>query len=150
MRGKKITASIGSISHGTMRPEDLIPDFAYELKRLDTKHQYSNLIREAKNVDWDNTDYVNNDVPYLMENLFDALDNFAPPYCYFGAHQGDGSDYGFWPSEFIENDFDGIKVADTADVPKGFKGDVLYVNDHGNMTLYYSNGRTLKEIWSIV
>jgi hypothetical protein len=32
----------------------------------------------------------------LLESLFDTLDNYSPEGYYFGAHPGDGSDYGFW------------------------------------------------------
>jgi hypothetical protein len=82
--------------------------------------------------------------------LFDALDAYAPAYFYFGAHPGDGADYGFWLSESFPDDFDGLKVSDTADVPKGHTGEVLHANDHGNMTLYaYSRGRG-RELWAVV
>lgn len=45
---------------------------------------------------------------------------------------------------------DGLKVSDTGDVPRGYSGEVLHVNDHGNATLYnYVNGRAY-EVWGIV
>jgi len=31
--------------------------------------------------------------------LMDSLDSFAPPGMQFGAHPGDGSDFGWWPVE---------------------------------------------------
>jgi hypothetical protein len=86
----------------------------------------------------------------LSEGLFDALDSYALPYFYFGAHPGDGADYGFWLSEEWEMCFDGLKVADLDEVPKGYSGEVMHVSDHGNLTLYnYSRGRG-REVWSIV
>lgn len=37
----------------------------------------------------------------LME-LFDALNKVAPSGCYFGANEGDGSDFGFWQDDTEE------------------------------------------------
>ena len=47
---------------------------------------------EDKEADWWNSD----DAAGLLESLFDTLDSYSPEGYYFGAHLGDGSDYGFW------------------------------------------------------
>lgn len=146
-------ASVGSISHGTMRAEDLIPEFAWHLDYLLRKQPRSfprkahrALIREANKVE----DFDSDDAGFVLEELFDALNEYAPPYFYFGAHEGDGSDYGFWCG-IDDSTFDGLKVEDTGDVPRGYRGEVLHINDHGNMTLYVCNARgKLREIWGIV
>jgi hypothetical protein len=39
------------------------------------------------------------DAQFLLESLFDELDAHAPEGYYFGAHPGDGSDYGYWANE---------------------------------------------------
>lgn len=72
---------------------------------------------------------------------------------YFGAHPGDGSDYGFWLSEsFVQDIVDngGIKVSDTADVPRGYAGEVLYVDQHGNCDLYRVVRGRKYLLWSVV
>jgi len=83
--------------------------------------------------------------------LFYSLNEYAAPYFYFGSHPGDGSDYGFWLSEDMENEFDGLKVEDLSEVPKDYAGEVIVINDHGNMSLYHK-ARTQKprEIWAVV
>jgi hypothetical protein len=41
--------------------------------------------------------YSSDESCYDLDALFDALDGYAPPGHYFGSHEGDGADYGFWP-----------------------------------------------------
>lgn len=47
---------------------------------------------EDKDSDWWNSE----DAMILLDSLFDTLDLYAPDGYYFGAHPGDGSDYGYW------------------------------------------------------
>lgn len=53
--------------------------------------------------------------------------------------------------EHEDREYDGLTVSDTSEVPKGYRGEVLHINDHGNVTLYraFANG-TLREIASCV
>jgi hypothetical protein len=61
------------------------------------------------------------DVGSLIAELFDALGEVAPEGCGFGAHEGDGSCFGFWVYE--QDEFDVEPSSDPADVtwedPKG-------------------------------
>lgn len=91
----------GSISHGTMRAEDIIPEFASVLKELDTEGKYDDLISEAQNIE----DYNSDEADYILEDLSNALDYYAPEGHYFGAHIGDGSDYGFWEDDITEGEY---------------------------------------------
>jgi hypothetical protein len=92
---------IGSISHGTLRNLDLIEAFADELAlcRGNEDHQ---IIQEARAVsllaslNYDVADMES--ASELVNDLQDALNEYAPDGCYFGTHEGDGSDFGFWPS----------------------------------------------------
>jgi hypothetical protein len=144
-------SSIGSISSGTMRNEDLIPDFAWELDHLLKKQvkrfkraEYRKLIREAEKIG----DYESEEAGYTLEALFEALEAFAPPLCYFGANEGDGADYGFWPS--IEG-YDGLRVEGLEDVPEGYSGEVLIVNERGNITFGTITKRgKFSELWGAV
>lgn len=144
---------IGSVSTGTMRPEDLISSFLWEVKRDHLSRANRNAIRgiESRLNRADETDYFENgDADTDLESLFEILDSVAPEGFYFGANEGDGADYGFWLSSTFVEDFDGLKVDDLSEVPTGYSGSVLHVSDHGNLTLYaYSRGRG-REIWGIV
>ena len=180
MPRKRIDYPIGSISSGTMRPEDLIPLFTSELEyRLKhgptvsraTRKAHTALVREINARILDEREFEDIDLgiegmaDYDLESLFDALDAYAAPKFYFGAHPGNGSDYGYWLSETWDEDFvpvidlqnegwpgysAGIKVSDLADVPAWFRGEVAVISDHGNVTLYVKTARTLREVWSIV
>jgi hypothetical protein len=87
---------IGTISHGTLRTEDLLQAFADELKLLDMANEYESLLRKCNRI-IKKGDYDSEEAVYLVnESLPDALNSFAPDDCYFGSHPGDGSDFGFW------------------------------------------------------
>ena len=177
-----IRQNMGSVSHGTMRAEDLIPCFLSELEgQRPLRRAHVKLAREIRERMESFTPHVHDadcrqtgldgaesswscglnqdaesyfgtdDADYDLEALFDALNEYCLPYFSFGAHPGDGSDYGYWLSEgFSDDEFDGLKVSDTSEVPRGFTGEVLHVNDHGNCTLYsYSRGRS-REVWAVV
>lgn len=153
-------APLGSVSHSTMRTENLLASFADTLEEQVQRNadlwcsakgrlqrdEYMTIVGKARKLDPESED-----ADFLLnEVLFDALQRFAPPYAYFGSSEGDGSDYGYWLTSEIDDTFDGIKVNSTADVPADYSGEVLFVNDHGNMTLYIANNGELTEIWSVV
>lgn len=149
MKAKKWQYGDGSVSSGTMRPEDLIPDFIWELRYLG--HRSKNLTEIEKRVERANDEYwQDEECSFDLEELFDMLNEHSLPYMYFGSHPGDGADYGFWISEGMEYDFDGLKVDDLSEIPADYIGEVLHVNDHGNMTLYWKSARKLREIWAVV
>ncbi len=143
------TASFGTVSHATMRAEDLIPAFVSALEDLAEGDEHKVLIAEANAYDPDEPGSCDSE-DGILEDLFDALNEAAPAYAYFGAHPGDGSDYGFWLSEDFEQEFDGLKVGDTGEVPADYDGEVLHVSDHGNPTLYSANKGHLTEVWALV
>lgn len=147
---KNSTAGLGTISHGTMRPEDLIPAFVAELERLDIEKHHVKLIDEANALD----DYESETADFILEELFDALTDAAPPYLYFGTHPGDGSDFGFWLYEDFQEMMreDGVlEVSDLADIPAGYRGAALVISDHGNATFgYVDNGGGFVTTWAVV
>jgi len=105
----------GTISHGTMRPEDLIPTFVSALDDCVEESTFEPGADQPSRVQavgkiqdelgrieraMDASGYFNSDdADFDLEWLFDQLDEFAPDGHYFGAHPGDGSDFGFWEHE---------------------------------------------------
>jgi hypothetical protein len=124
---KNRTYIFGTISHGTMKDTDLLESFSNALEHLSTSNfdyiyeyqKYKDIIKEARRY----RDFLieHEDKLYkphhekmrafiletvsciINEDLFDALNEFAPPQYYFGPHHGDSSDYGFWLSEESED-----------------------------------------------
>lgn len=148
-------ARIGSISHGTLNPEHLVPAFADELAAL-AKRDRNGSRRSASLLAVSEARAL--PAAEALEALANQLDGYSPPYAYFGSLEGDGSDFGFWPSiESLEEDVrygDGtvVKVNAGDPWPSGLRKNgaqfVMEVNDHGNVALRYArNGR---EVWSIV
>ena len=143
----------GSVSTGTLRNEDLLDSFADELESCCSNHgaeisQYASLLKEAREIDPDDEN-----ASEVVENLIDALNDFAAPYSYFGALRGDGADYGFWPDmeSLSMAVFDGEvnKVDDLSEASE--PGEYMLVNDHGNVTLgYVDETGKFHETWACV
>lgn len=102
---------LGTVSHGTLRTCDLIRAFSGALRTVDD-------FRHVRRMDWDERDRVRalladadsilatgdgwdvddvDDADGVIEELSALLNEFAPVGYSFGAHDGDGSDFGFWP-----------------------------------------------------
>jgi hypothetical protein len=99
---------LGTVIHGTLRTRALLRAFADELEYLQGEVIHavygSGLVADAR--EWaariDTPDCVPDDEQTATEILYDiadALNECAPDGCYFGAHVGDGSDFGFWECE---------------------------------------------------
>lgn len=99
-------ASIGSICHGTLLTNDLLMTFANELEYHVQRNSvvWSNgqqverdklvkLANDAREIDPDSDEAID-----LLNELFEAMNLFAPAGSHFGSHEGDGADFGFWPN----------------------------------------------------
>ena len=98
---------LGTVSHGTTRHQDLIPLFLAELRRIDPEG-----LASVESDTYPIPDYVvssynpsghewwySDEADVLLTRLFETLDELAPVDHYFGAHWGDGCDFGYWPIE---------------------------------------------------
>lgn len=97
----------GTVSHGTLRTEDLANAFIEALEMV-SPEAYQQLVFPSgfacegiraldngpRDPYWD-TDAAQDFVAMLS----DTLSEHAPEGYYFGAHEGDGSDFGFWAIE---------------------------------------------------
>lgn len=144
--------NIGSCFSGSLKINDILDGLLAELQF--TQNKYGNFLSLPENnviknelndlvgeiQDFDGN--FNNDDDYdrgneLIEKGFDFLSNYcAKPYCYFGAHNANGSDFGFWPDMEQINDLPFISV----------DGDYKEINDHGNITVFSFGGKVILEI----
>lgn len=165
-------ASVGSISHGTLRTEDLLEAFGDELEwqirrngeyfsrpenfaernRLNAIHgEYLDCYGEDGETIEPSKEETANEL--VNETLPDALQSFCLPYFYFGAHFGDGSDFGFWPDD-IENIKEQVGFVSSREQEypdDDFLGEWLHINERGNCTLYVrENVDKDRQIWALV
>jgi hypothetical protein len=109
IKGEQIMTIEGTIIHGTMRNQDLIPAFL-DVAREIAPAEYAQMVSapfspipsyalEDDSAEW----WTSDEAHYLLEELFELLNLCAPEGFYFGAHEGDGSDYGFWEMPNSDN-----------------------------------------------
>ena len=153
---------LGSISTGTLRLKDLIPVF------IDTIHRLTTPDMPTVSIDWIGADarlfdddfFTSDDADQTMVELVEILNELCPPFVYFGAHPGDGSDFGFWPDmealeealRFAHNHGDvtavrGEKVIRDCTCEDCNHGILVQVNDHGNVTVMDMDRNVL---WAVV
>lgn len=154
----EMKAELGTVIHNTLLSYDLLIAFTTELELLDEKKgEYRELICECQQLIKNSTEYQINygdkaeEASILInEDLFEALNSFAPPFCYFGANEGDGSDFGFWPGLDL-NDTDHIpdlrKVSDMSEIIEDDLAYILVNNDYETTLL--KPKITYEKIWSI-
>jgi hypothetical protein len=88
-----------SVSHGSLREQDLIPAFEGVLDTAGVEYERPAAVDKLL-LDQALTDDEQQEVScYLNETLFDLIDGIAPAGTYFSSHPGDGSDFGFWETE---------------------------------------------------
>ena len=160
-------ASFGTISHGTLRSEDLLNAFANELEwqirrngdflsrpeNFPMRDRLNAVVNnawecfdesgEALNPEKEESGEVDE---MVNETLPDALSEFAPLYGYFGTHPGDGSDFGFWVEiESVKEQVEFVSSVDQEYPDDSFRGEWLHVNKRGNCTLYVRECGTCSE-----
>ena len=89
------------VSEGTLRPEDLFERF----REYISNHapEYLAIPNHAKVATLEEFAAMDaEDQGWELEALFYFMEEIAPPGTYFGAHEGDGSCFGFW----IDDDYD--------------------------------------------
>ena len=145
---------LGSISTGTLRPQDLLSTFGTMLNHLTLSEEKPRLIEEASQAEqniWDNDDDdAHEQAGHILEELSDALNELCPPFVYFGAHPGDGADFGFWPdmeSLDYERNYWGEETAEWNEEHLVNHDLLVHISDHGNVTVMDMERNVL---WSVV
>ena len=143
---------LGSISHGTLRTQDLLPVFLETLTALGgdvpsdlecgAHIEYLNWPGPGTTAcDEDDKFWSSEEAMWDMEALTDGLNNLCPPFVYFGTLEGDGSDFGFWPN------YDGMTEANIEGLDE-FEADgaIVKYTGNGNVTVMDMERNV---IWSV-
>lgn len=101
--------SPGSISSGTLRPQDLLPKFLFTLEAVDqemaTKYNTELILLGfgysqcgvCFGEDSPLWEEESETISEIIEDISYDLSDYAPDGYYFGAHPGDGAEFGVWP-----------------------------------------------------
>lgn len=112
-----LTPTVGTISHGTLRTEDLLRRFTDALAefgdqsdqllvgiaralltRLEPVSEQPLAGTEDEEDDESDDENIEEEAAELIDDLTNRLDEIAAQHgLYFGNTEGDGSDFGFWP-----------------------------------------------------
>ena len=135
------TITIGTLISGTLQPEALRYTFATELRRVGVLTNHVALLRSAY---FENLTAHPEGAADIVNDLIDALNEYAPSHTYFGAIEGDGSDFGWWG--VTEYDCETVRIDDenVIDIECNIH---IHTNDHGNTTVSELRGDVL---WSAV
>ena len=161
---KKTTLPLGVISEATLRPMDLLHAFLGALESIRLSKANRALVSDWRRLHnaWvrvgafdDPSDAQAGSMDALRDELESILNAHCPPYTYFGTLEGDGACFGvFADYEAAVDDVDAGEIRYRDGAEKGYRGLMLDINDHGNVTLLdrQSFGHGYKDvvIWSIV
>ena len=155
---------LGSISHGTLRTQDLLPVFLETFMALGgnvpadlecgSYIEYLNWPNpETTACDEDDKFWDSEDAMWDMEALTDGLNNLCPPFVYFGTLEGDGSDFGFWPDmdslneelQWERDHWPDDSIPDALELED--YNVIVQVSDHGNVTVMDMDRNV---IWAVV
>jgi len=103
---KKQVLKPGSYSEATLRDEDLLNAFFSALESVDPAKYRETLAGCAETYTAEDGLIDDEFAGELVEELIDLLNAYTPEGCYFGAHEGDGADFGVWPIEDDEPEDD--------------------------------------------
>lgn len=167
-------ANFGSVSSGTLKTEDLLAAIQHELQwqimrngaflampenfplrdRLNALDgEICDCFSEGNSGESEITEDKQEIAQELIGETCDVLSEvFAPAYGYFGAHCGDGADFGFWPGDIedIKEQVGFVSSVDEEYPSDDFSGEWLHVNERGNCTLYVRENGIDREIWGLV
>ncbi len=101
------TLEPGTVSHGTMRNQDVLPKIMSQLFKEDPQRAREIWNGNEKFLEAlcdercgiENSWWDSEEATQMSEELFDIMNEYVPEGHYFGAHPGDGSDYGVWANE---------------------------------------------------
>jgi hypothetical protein len=99
----------------------------------------------------DEVGFDSDDAGYILDELIDALNEYAPPHVSLGMHPGDGADLGWWGGDFDGCDKTNIGWTQSHSLEQTFIDTecklLVEINDHGNTTVKQLGGDV---IWAAV